>query len=77
MGLKTYTIELKVSTSDEGHEAMTQLVKQSARDMLSSAMLIASSRSNDAKPMIAARASDAFYSHQEIEVMDASWEDGA
>lgn len=65
MALQTYTIEMKVDTSDEGHEAMTELVRQYARDMLSSAMLLSPGKS----PQIACRASDAFYDTREIEAM--------
>lgn len=63
---ETYTIELKVDTSAEGHEAMTQLIQQYARDLLTSAMLVAPGKS----PMVAARASDAFYDQREIELLD-------
>jgi len=66
--LKTYTIELKLYAPAEHHEAMEQILKQYARDLLASAMLL----SPDRQPMIAARSSDAFYDTNEIEVLDAS-----
>jgi hypothetical protein len=68
MGLQTYTIELKLNAPDEHHEAMTQIFKQYARDMLSSAMLL----SPDKLPQIACRTTDAFYSTEEIEVLEPS-----
>jgi hypothetical protein len=67
MALQTYSIELKVDTTDEGHEAMTQLIQTYARDLLTSAMLLSPGR----MPMIAARAADAFYDTREIELQIA------
>jgi hypothetical protein len=66
--LQTYVIELKLYAPREHHEAMEQILKQYARDMLASAMLL----SPDRQPMIAARTSDAFYDTNEIEILDPS-----
>jgi hypothetical protein len=68
MGLQTYTIELKLDAPDEHQEAMTQIMKQYARDLLSSAMLLSPGN----LPQVACRTSDAFYSTEEIEVLDPS-----
>jgi len=68
MGLQTYTIELKLDAPDEHHETMTQIMKQYSRDLLSSAMLLSPGK----LPQIACRTQDAFYSSEEIEVLDPS-----
>lgn len=70
MSIQTYTVELRIDTSDEGHTAMTEIVKQYARDMLASSMLV----SNDPQrtPMVVMRTQDAFYNTSEIEVLDPS-----
>ena len=48
MGLQTYTIELKMDIGDEQHEAMSQAIKQVARNLLAVGMLLA----NGKQPMI-------------------------
>jgi len=65
MGIQTYIIELKVDTSDDGHEAMTALVIQSTRDLFSSAALLSPNK----QPMVSCRADDAFYDSREIELI--------
>jgi hypothetical protein len=68
MPLNTYIIELKLDAPDENHEAMNQIVKQYARDMLSSAMLLSPGK----QPQVIARSEDCFYDQTEIEVLDPS-----
>lgn len=68
MAQQTYTIELKVDTSEEGHAALTEITKQYARDLLASAMLLSPGRT----PQVIARTTDAFYSTEEINVLEAS-----
>lgn len=68
MGLQTYTIEMKFDAPDQHHEAMVQVVKQCARDLLSSATLLAAGN----PVQVACRTQDAFYSSAEIEVLDPS-----
>jgi hypothetical protein len=68
MPMQIYTIELKLDAPDEHHEAMTQIMKQYARDLLSSAMLLSPGK----MPQVACRTSDAFYDTTEIEVLDPS-----
>jgi hypothetical protein len=62
MELQTYTIELKLRATEEGHAAMTEIIKHYAREVVSSAMLL----SGDKAPQIMARTTDAFYSSSEI-----------
>ena len=71
MPIKKYTIELKVDATDEGHEAMTQITRQYARDLLSSAMLASPGK----HPQIMCRSEDNFYTQEDIEVMDPTAED--
>jgi uncharacterized protein GlcG (DUF336 family) len=66
MSIQTYTIELRVDTSDEGHEALRQVLKQTARDFLATATIV----TQGANPQVCARADDAFYNSEEIEVLD-------
>jgi hypothetical protein len=68
MGLQTYQIEIKLDAPDEHHAAMTQIIKQYARDLLSSAMLLSPGK----MPQVVCRAEDAFYSTEEIEILDPS-----
>ena len=68
MPLQTYTIEMKFDAPDEHHEAMVQVVKQYARDLLSSAALLAAGN----PVQVACRTQDAFYGTDEIEVLEPS-----
>lgn len=67
MAMQTLTIELKVDVQPEAQEAMTQIIKQTARDLLASASLVSAKQ-----PMVIARTTDAFYSTEEIEILDPS-----
>lgn len=68
MPLLTYTIELKLDAPDENQEAMQLIVKQYARDMIASAMLLTTGKA----PQAIARSEDAFYDQNEIELLDPS-----
>lgn len=68
MPQQVYSIEIKLDAPDEHHAAMTQIIKQYARDLLSSAMLLSPGQ----MPQVACRAQDAFYSTEEIEILDPS-----
>lgn len=70
MPVQTYTIELRIDTSEQGHEAMLTIAKQYARDLLSSSMLV----SNDPQriPSVIMRTQDSFYNTDEIEVLAPS-----
>ena len=63
MAVQTYSIELKMDNNDIQHEAMTQVMKQYARDFLATGMLLAGGKG----AMIACRSTDAFYDTNEIE----------
>ena len=65
MALQSYQIELKMHVGDAEHEAMMQVLKQTARDFLATAMLLSGGKG----AMISARANDAFYDTQEIEYL--------
>lgn len=65
MSIETYKLELKIDTSNEGHEAITAIFAQYARDLLSSAALVA----GDKQPQIALTAADSFYDEREIKLM--------
>lgn len=68
MSLQTYTIELKIDTADEGHEAMAAVVKQYACDLRASAMLLSAQK----RVLIMARSQDAFYDEKEIDLLTPS-----
>lgn len=69
MSLQTYTIELKVDATDEGHAAMTEVMKQYTRDLLASAMLLSLQGKH---PLVACRTQDNFYETKEIEAIEPS-----
>jgi hypothetical protein len=64
MAIQTYTVELKIDGDDEQHAAMTEAMKQLARNMLTVGMLM-----SNRKPLIICRTTDAFYDTAEIELM--------
>jgi len=68
MTIQTYTIELKIDASEEAHEALTEIAKQYARDLLASAMILSGGK----QPQIICRTQDSFYTQNEIEVLDPS-----
>lgn len=68
MSIQVYTIEFKLDVPEENHEAMLQISKQFARDLLSAATLI----SPDKPPMVIMRTEDSFYDHKEIELLEPS-----
>ena len=65
MALQTYTIEVKIDTTEEGHQAMSAVVKQYACDLRASAMLL----SPEKRVLIMARSQDAFYDETEIDLL--------
>lgn len=66
MALQTYQIELKMDVGDEQHAAMSQTIKQVARDLLAVGMLLSGGK----QPQIMCRSTDAFYDEQEINALD-------
>lgn len=70
MSIQTYMIELRVDTSDEGHEAILSIAAQYARDLLASSMLVANDPQR--KPLVVMRTQDSFYNTSEIELLDPS-----
>ncbi len=68
MAQQTYTIEMKLDASDEAHAAMTEIVKQYARDLIASGMLLSGGKS----PLVVCRTTDNFYDTKEIESLDPS-----
>jgi hypothetical protein len=66
MALQTYQIELKMDVGDEQHAAMSQAIKQVARDLLAVGMLLSGGK----QPMIMCRSTDAFYDEAEINALD-------
>lgn len=66
MALQTYQIELKMDVGDEQHEAMSQAIKQVARDLLAVGMLLSGGK----QPLIMCRSTDAFYDEHEINALD-------
>jgi hypothetical protein len=74
MTIQTYKIELKLDTpSDEAHEALCQIIKQYARDLQATSMLL----SGRSQPQVIAQATDSFYTTQEIELLEPSEHVGA
>ena len=66
MSIQTYTIEMKVDISEDAHSAFTDIMKQYARDWLSSATILSPHR----PPMVICKTTDAFYNATEIGMMD-------
>jgi len=64
MAVQTYTIELKLDGNDDQHAAMTEAMKQLAKQMLTMGMLMSSR-----KPLIVCKTTDAFYDTAEIELL--------
>lgn len=68
MPIHNYTIEIKFDAHEEAHAAMVEIIKQYARDLLASGMLLSGGK----VPSIMARTEDNFYDQKEIEVLDPS-----
>ena len=67
MTRKTYRIELKIDFDDDSrHDIIRGIVQQYARDVMSSAMLLADGR----RPVVALGMDDAFVGPEEIALMD-------
>lgn len=67
MARKTYRIEVKIDFNDDTrHEALLQVAKQYARDMLASAMLLQDGR----KPSVALITDDTFVGNEEINILE-------
>lgn len=73
MTIQTYKIELKLDATDEAHEALCAVIKQYARDLQATAMLL----TGKGAPQVIAQATDSFYTTQEIELLDPSDHVGA
>lgn len=67
MSIQTYTIEMKIDCDDERHEAMVAIMVQTARDWLSSSMLLSQGKN----PQLMCRTTDAFYDEKEIDALAA------
>ncbi len=67
MPIQTYTIEMKAEVVDGAEDALIDLTKQYARELLASASLVCA---GGKVPLVIARTSDAFYNAEEIEVID-------
>lgn len=65
----TYRIELKLDCDEDRHEAIIQVAKQYARDLMASAMLVANTQR---QPMIALFTENVFIGEEEINVLDPS-----
>lgn len=65
MSILTYSIEIRVDTSDEGHEAMKHMIRDKIGDLRNAAMLISPQR----PPNFACRVADAFYTEEELDLM--------
>jgi hypothetical protein len=69
MARKTYRIELKMDFDEDArHDILTNLIKQYARDILGSAMLLQDGR----KPAVAFFTDDTFTGMEELEILDPS-----
>jgi hypothetical protein len=67
MAQKTYTIELKVNFTDDGkHDAMREALRDAARTILTSAMMLA----DRGKPQVALHSSDFFYGNEDFSLED-------
>ena len=65
MAIRTYTIEMKCDVPDDAHEPLEEILIMSARQLLSSAMLL----SPGFQPQVIAKTEDRFYSTNEIEIL--------
>jgi hypothetical protein len=68
MTIQTYTIEFKLDTNEDAHEAMLQIIKQYARDLMASAALLCGNK----QPQVICRTQDSFYTTNEIELLEPS-----
>jgi hypothetical protein len=69
MARKTYRIELKIDFDDDTrHDALMNVAKQYARDLLGSAMLLQDGR----KPACVLMTDDTFTGMEEIDILDPS-----
>lgn len=68
MSIQTFTIELKLDADPDRLEALEMLIKQAARDLLASSMLL----SQNKQPQVICRTQDAFYDQREIELLEPS-----
>lgn len=69
MSRKTYRIELKMDFDDDTrHDILINLIRQYARDILGSAMLLQDGR----KPAVAFFTDDTFTGMEELEILDPS-----
>jgi hypothetical protein len=69
MGIRTYKIELRIDVADDVNEAMTEIIRQYARDISASATLMCNPRY---QPQIMAQVDDAFYNSDEISLLEPS-----
>jgi hypothetical protein len=66
--MKTYTIELRADfQDDEKHAVLLQAVRQSAREMLSTALLLKDKR----EPQISLQSGDMFERNSDLEIITA------
>jgi hypothetical protein len=69
MTIYTYRIELRIDVDEAAHAAVSEIVKQYARDILASGTMMCLPRF---KPQVMVTAADTFFNNNEIALLDPS-----